>query len=214
MAFTVSAAPDAAGKVERRMVIGRGFPIQGSGTPNFGLGRRPLVVDPDRETVAVHPGLSDSSQPLGTWFVPTGHATFAIRHRSTPGLPLVSELIRLQLPDLTWKTLGPARANAVPLTNESFPVPVGMVVHKDQVHSIVQINNPPHLGARSSGIHYEWWTVRTDGTGCRIVGPAFAQMFIRGNALQTSSHYGLVLSLISARQRGIYVPILPELTEK
>ncbi|MBN9521192.1 hypothetical protein J0H58_22175 [bacterium] len=192
------------GGAETRVLIGRGWPLPGNGTMNSGLVGRPLVVDPDRGSVAVLRDFSSLPAGLrgGDWVAAADGTAYGVRPTALLPGPHSWEFARMTADDLTWKSVGPARS--VALTEQSFATVVAARVHADRFHYILHVTGPDPDAPGSPNTRYEFWSVALDGTGARRSLPNVTRGLIPNSGLHTSSHYGVV---VSGGDAGLY-PIL------
>ncbi len=193
-AFTLAGPPKPDGMIERRVVIGRGVAIAGAGKLTSQLIGRPLVIDPDRGSVSVLKGFSEPQTSFlrFNFLAATDREAYGIRIARPKGMPPSCELLRMGMPDLAWKSIGPARPANPPLKEQDSPSLLASTIHDGRIHCIVLISD---FSPQSTGSHLEWWVAALDGTGARQMGSKFMQILISDSSLYSSSHFGPVLNL-------------------
>ena len=181
--FTLRTKPDPGAKPEVRVVLGRGKPLPGHGTPNAAVSRRPLIIDPDRPGVDVA-GTVWGDLPtdlVQIRFRATDDAAYFSRYvAATQGNPEGAEVLRVAAPGVVPQVVV-----------RGLPVGTGTAfAHADRLHAIQFTDAKPGPDGRFRNTSV-WWTAGPDGKNLRSVAAGLPVV----EGAFTSSHYGLVVLL-------------------
>jgi hypothetical protein len=154
----------------------------------------PLVIDPDGGGVGVLTTpitLPQSIRAIRFGTSTPSASTIAVSQpgRKTPKL----DLVRMEFPDLNWKTIGPAPST--PLSEASRVVLTAVTIHDGKLYYTLQVTDPPTKRRPT----FQWWSVKLDGTESRLIGSGVQGVAIPTMGLFSSSHYGLVTLAMAPR---------------